>query len=157
MYSYGLSGDWADLALSVVPNVMGFSLGGYAILLAFSNEKFLSIISGKASVSPLMNISSAFVHFIVIQFLSILFSLVYKSSPAENFPLEYKIFIVEWVPYFLGVYHILVYVVSFLGLILFIYSLTTAVAATMSIFRLSIWYDRHLSNMKKKDAAKNDQ
>ena len=43
---------WQESTLTIVPSILGFSLGGYAILLAFSNEKFLSL---KRFVSKLVS------------------------------------------------------------------------------------------------------
>src|SRR5687768_6239160 len=38
-------GDWAGKILGVVPNLLGFSLSGFAILLALGTEKFQRILA----------------------------------------------------------------------------------------------------------------
>ena len=61
---------WHELAIGIIPNILGFTLGGYAILLAFGNEKFMFLISGEFAdkkPSPFLVLNGAFVHFIVIQ------------------------------------------------------------------------------------------
>src|SRR5690554_7741499 len=39
--------DWVEIPISVLPNIIGFSLGGYAIWLALGDDKFRASISGK--------------------------------------------------------------------------------------------------------------
>src|SRR5947207_403351 len=44
---YGLSETrrWSELAFGILPNVLGFSVGGYAILMSFGGEKFLAVLA----------------------------------------------------------------------------------------------------------------
>jgi hypothetical protein len=63
--------DWWELPISILPNLIGFSLGGYAILLAFGDEKFRKLLvpERKATPSPgaptlYMTVSAIFLHFI---------------------------------------------------------------------------------------------
>ena len=70
--------SWFDLAISVIPNLLGFSLGGYAILLAFGNDQFLKLIAGTEegeSVSPYIEVNAAFIHFIFMQIISLVTAL----------------------------------------------------------------------------------
>ena len=147
----GVNQDWYEKTLSITPSILGFSLGGYAILLAFSNEKFLTIISKRDGISPFLSISSTFVHFIIVQVTAILFAFLYYSSPITNLPNELKVWLAYNIPYLKNIYHYMLIFTQFLGVLLFVYSLTTALAATMAIFRMSIWYNRHLSNLKNKE------
>lgn len=111
---------WFDITLSVLPNLLGFTLGGYAILLAFGDDKFRTIIAGETtegSASPFMAINGTFVHFIVIQAFAILYALIGKTWAL----------ITGWF--------------AFAGLLLFLYSICTAVAAAFSILRLAKSFD----------------
>ena len=70
---------WYSLPLAALPSLLGFTLGGYAILLAFGNEKFLMILCAReedADPSPFMNVNGAFVHFIVVQAVALFFSII---------------------------------------------------------------------------------
>lgn len=147
---------WADQALEIMPNILGFSLGGYAILLAFSNERFLSIISSGTN-SAFLSVSSTFAHFIFVQISTILFAFTYGASPISKLPDCLKLYIAELIPYSVNIYHGLLIATPFIGLLLLIYSLTTALAATMSIFRMSIWYNKHLVNQQKAAKAEKDR
>ncbi len=139
---------WVDSAQTIVPNLLGFSLGGYAMLLAFSNEKFLLVLS-KASTSPLLALSASFVHFIVLQILVLIVAIVFESSPISRLPNEWKIWLVENIPYIKLAYFVFSKVMSALGMVLFVYSLMAALAATMAIYRVYTWYGRYLKNALK--------
>ncbi|MCU7494750.1 MAG: hypothetical protein HF314_12085 [Ignavibacteria bacterium] len=138
--------DWWSLVLGVIPNLMGFSLGGFAIFLAFGDNQFLSIIRGSnenGKSSPFINLSASFVHFILVQMLALLSAIAAKSLYIP-FP--------EWIlniftslgiseTFIWGFASILRTIGWFLGFFLFIYALFTAIAATMAIFRLTRWFD----------------
>ena len=112
--------EWWDIVLAVVPSVAGFALGGYAVLLAFGGEKFASIFAGKRNEnesSPFMDVNAAFVHFIVVNTISIFYALITKAWEFEN-----------------------TYVNAF-GFCLFVYGLLTSVAATFAIFFMSEMFD----------------
>jgi len=107
---------WFDIVLSVMPNILGFTLGGYAILLAFGDKEFLKLICGPdedGSPSPFMTINGSMVHFILVQLTSIIYALLYLSYKiTEGF-------------------------FAYLGFTFFIYALLTSVAAVFSIFTLA--------------------
>lgn len=76
---------WAQLPLSILPNILGFSMGGMAIMLAFSGSKILICITeeGKDN-SYFICIVAAFYHFIIVQTIAIflgLFCRVYSWWP----------------------------------------------------------------------------
>ena len=74
---------WWEMVLSIMPNVLGFSLGGYAMWMAIGDDNFRELISGIENeieeTSPYMNVSAKFAHFIVVQILSIIAALFNKS------------------------------------------------------------------------------
>lgn len=112
---------WFEMCLTVIPNLLGFTLGGYAILLAFGDERFRRTISGPdpdGTPSPFMVVNAAFVHFIVIQAVSLLLALICKAW--------------EWKTGLL----------AFIGSILFVYAIFTAVAAALAVLNLANWFDR---------------
>jgi hypothetical protein len=113
--------EWHSLPLEIIPNMLGFTLGGYAILLAFGDKEFLKLISGTREgdekPSPFMVINGAFVHFIVLQVLSLLFALIALSRGINT-------------GFFAAV-----------GFTVFVYAILTAIAATFAIMNVSNSFD----------------
>ncbi|WP_113905673.1 hypothetical protein [Aliidiomarina celeris] len=140
LFPHWLNGEWWEIVLSIMPNVLGFSLGGYAMFLAIGDEKFRKIISGPeddGEPSPFMEVSSAFVHFIVLQILAIFMAIF---ADAYNFPLSKDCVLVkEYYEYIRG----LSIAGAFLGYFVFIYALSSALSATFAILRVSSWYDHY--------------
>lgn len=111
---------WYEKAIGILPNLLGFSLGGYAVMLAFGDKKFLDIIRGKSKdelFSPYMGVSASLAFFIIIQSLALVAALAYER------------------------FHVRLWVLNFLGCWLFVYSLLLGLAATLRIFSLSDLYD----------------
>jgi len=103
---------WFDLSLSTLPNLLGFTLGGYAILLAFGDDRFRKQIAEKTddgNPSLFMSLNGAFLHFIITQAIAILFAIIGNA-------LEIKAGVFAWI-----------------GFTLFIYSILTAVAAALAV------------------------
>lgn len=120
--------NWADIALGVTPSILGFALGGYAVLFAFGDEKFRLIISGPdkdGRASPFMEANAAFVHFIIVNVVSLAGAVLIKAWPHVYLP-------------FMG-----------LAFCIFSYSLFSALAAVMGIFHVAGWADKYAENEKK--------
>lgn len=74
MYDVWLSPGWWNLPITVLPNLVGFTLGGYAILVAFGDDKFRALLASKEhnqNNSPFVVMSATFMHFILTQVLSL--------------------------------------------------------------------------------------
>lgn len=79
--------DWSSTVLSIVPSVLGFSLGGYAILIGFGGEKFVNLLIKTVDddgTSQYMKVNAAFLHFIFIQFLCIIYASIFKLLDIQN-------------------------------------------------------------------------
>lgn len=140
--------DWWDDVLSIMPNLLGFSLGGFAMWIAIGDDDFRSLIAGEDesdgddSVSPYMEVNAAFVHFIILQLCSIVFALFaktyfFKLSPDFQF--------------FDTIKSVLPYIVLpgyFISYTLFIYAIFSGLASTFALLRVSKWYDLHQTNKK---------
>jgi hypothetical protein len=75
-------GDWADVCLSILPNLLGFSMGGMAIMLAFSNATIFAAITQKGRDDSLfLKVIANFYHFILVQGLSIVLAVISKANP----------------------------------------------------------------------------
>lgn len=125
--------DWQDRVMTTVPSILGFSLGGYAILVGFGDEDFRKCIRGKRKgerASLYMRVNAAFLHFIFVQFLCLLYAVVTESLFIN------KIFIF----YFLGVFF-------------FIYALMTIIATSLAVLNLANWFDM-IPQKAKKDISR---
>ncbi len=128
-----IDSPWYGLVIDVIPNLLGFSLGGYAILLAFGNENFLGRICGKdpdGTPSPYLKINSTFVHFILIQILSLANALVANAWSLHR----------GWC--------------AILGLALFYYAVLSSFAAALAVFKLADWFDRYIENEESEKGKK---
>lgn len=145
------SGWWNDI-LSLMPNLLGFSLGGFAMWIAIGDEAFKKIIAGDTTneqgeieISPYMSVNATFVHFILLQILAIITALLTKaySSILINNAFMY---------YYLGLsYKYALLSLSFVVYFLFIYSVFSALAAVLAIFRVSSWYNTFMTLSNKKN------
>lgn len=127
LYPLWHSDDWWDIAISVAPSVLGFSLAGYAIWLALGDDSFRRLISGEdedGEPSPFMQVNAAFVHFMLLQVLSLMVALLFKA-------------------YASGTSGILRDIASFVGFSIFVYSVLCVLAATFAVLRVSSWYEMH--------------
>jgi len=115
----GGASDWTSVAFAIIPSLLGFSIGAFAILLVFSSEKFLRLISeGGREDSLFISASATFVHFIVVQVFSLTLAMLGKVGvPLANI---FTIF---------GVY----------------YSLFSALAACFVLFDIAQVYNRAAS------------
>ncbi len=135
---------WWEQPLSILPNLLGFSLGGLAMFLSFGDEKFRSILAEEPDAdqsSPYMELCSTFVHFIVLQLGALMFALVARSLDFHfAWPAEYQIAV-----------SILTVVFSGMGYLIFLYSVSSMLAAIMSVFRVCSWYELHQKNNSAND------
>ncbi|QYK02416.1 hypothetical protein [Shewanella psychrotolerans] len=121
-----------------MPNLLGFSLGGFAMWIAVGDDNFRKLISGEdgdGEPSPYMEVNAAFVHFVVLQMLAIFCSLFAK---AYYFPLPQG----HWILVMFGEsFFWLCLLGNFISYIIFIYALLSAVAATFALLHVTSWYD----------------
>lgn len=127
---------WWNIVLSILPNVMGFTLGGFAVFLAFGDERFREVIINKEDDKPSLYLSlcANFLHFIIIQVSAIIYALAAKGLwfHVDNMPHIFE-----------SVAYTTTYVLWAFGYFLFIYAITSALAAAVQVFRLASWYEMH--------------
>ncbi|WP_419786879.1 hypothetical protein [Pseudodesulfovibrio sp.] len=112
--------SWHELAISILPDLLGFSLGGYVIMVGFGDVEFLEALRGRTSSSPssYMKMNAAFVHFLVVQTTTLLLAIMSSS---------------------LGLSDI---VSTFIGMFLLFYTIGTLFAAIFNVLTVSNWYDQ---------------
>lgn len=133
-FNIWMNSEWWALPLSMLPNILGFSLGGFAILISFGNENFtkaLLTIPKNKEFSAYENVASAFAHFIIIQILAMIFALLAKSF---YFAVPSWLPVGEIISCCLFIFRTLFW---FVGYLLFVYALMASLAATMRILRLA--------------------
>ena len=82
-YTAWLRDDWIELPLSLLPNLLGFSLGAYALIFSLANERLLEALNVQpknGGPTLLRVINSTFLHFILVQTAAIIFALSQKST-----------------------------------------------------------------------------
>lgn len=149
-YKFWYFPEWWEMPFSIIPSMLGFSLAGYAIFLAFGNDEFRSFLV-KAKIrdsSAFVSLTATFMHFVLLQVLSLLLSFVAKflfsitvtlpSLLADGLFFLQKLF---W----------------FFCFVLFIYSITTSLASVIAIFRIVRLFDTYIKivERRKSDAAEN--
>lgn len=129
---YWIIGPWWDQVIGVMPNLLGFTLGGFAIFLGFGSDAFRGVISDDDEFkSPYISVSAAFLIFVSMQLAALLYAL---AARAVHFDIpqclkSWEVWILRAELVFSGI-----------GYFLFIYSITLAFRSAMRIFRLSRWY-----------------
>ncbi|MBL3580872.1 hypothetical protein [Oleidesulfovibrio alaskensis] len=119
---FGVEWNWAQETISIFPGVLGFSLGGYAMLVGFGDANFLEAMRGKnedGSPSPYMKLNGTFVHFIIIQSLSLFLASLTRALGISDFT-----------------------IVFYVGSALFFYSLLTIVATALAVLNFASWFDK---------------
>jgi hypothetical protein len=107
---------WAEIVLSSIPNILGFSIGAFAVILSFGQGSLALLKDPVELKSRYLGVISSFVHFIVVQSLALLVALLGKAFGGK--------------------------VIGFIGCILLAYAITLAVAASMRLFRLARIYNQ---------------
>ena len=85
----------SDATISVMPSLLGFLLGGYTILISFSNNKLLSNLTEvpkDSEISIFQKVSCIFALTILVQSATLIFALIVKFSLLINssFALQYS-------------------------------------------------------------------
>ncbi len=139
-----LSNKWMDDAITALPSLLGFSLGGYAVWLSIGDERLKKILfANKDNTKPsaYMKVNAAFVHFIFLQIICLMYMylLKYNSTGAIL-----TFFEKGWI--FKNEFYlfkdIIINLFNALGFFLFVYSILSMLAAVFAIFRIARWTNR---------------
>ncbi|HIF9162264.1 TPA: hypothetical protein ACX6PK_003127 [Photobacterium damselae] len=147
LYPQWTKAGWWNDTLSIMPSVLGFSLGGFAMWVAIGDDKFKALISGAdedGSPSPFMEVNATFAHFILLQLVSILFAIIAKAY-------DIPIMTDHWLYFIWGKNLTLATSIFYcFSYFIFVYALLTAFAAVLALFRVSSWYDDMQTQYKNK-------
>jgi hypothetical protein len=152
---------WWERPVSILPNVLGFSLGGFAIWLASGDEKFRSKLAGRRvsisptgkpvtspEESPYLAVSATFTHYVVVQVMCLIYSLV---CMALNFTLPDDALVFQLVSR--EIWDRGTLFGAAIGYWLFIYAITLTLAAVLGLFRVSTWFDGNQTLERVKQAG----
>ncbi|MER9236602.1 hypothetical protein NKI56_32080 [Mesorhizobium sp. M0622] len=129
--------DWVELALTLLPTLLGFSLGTYAILFSLLGDKLkeaLSAARDKNGTSRLTEVNTTFFHFIFIQVLAIVWAFIFSGSSLVDLVDALK---ASW-PSVVSIYRIVYLIGSFSGYLLMLYSVLLTLGAAMAVYRLAL-------------------
>jgi hypothetical protein len=116
---------WWDLPLSILPNLIGFTLSGYAVMMTLGNQRLRTEMTRPISDRPsaFMATNATFFHFLVLQIAAMLI-----------------IALTGWA----------------FGYCVFVYALTSAMAAAAAIFRVGRWFEWSMKYPDDSDAGQNE-
>jgi hypothetical protein len=140
---------WWDLPISILPNLIGFTLSGYAVLMTFGNERFKAQLVRPVPGHPaaaFMAINATFFHFLVLQIIALLIAVIAKSRPLSFFfgadvsSIDMRIFRTgsTWACWCAGY-------------CIFLYAVTLALAAASAVFRVGRWFEWSMTSSAAKD------
>lgn len=80
----GFFRPWSQLAIDIVPSMLGFSLGGMAIMLAFAGANYFEHIAQKGKPdSFFISVVANFFHFVLIQTIALITAFISKAYPND--------------------------------------------------------------------------
>ncbi|WP_176428529.1 hypothetical protein, partial [Vibrio sp. V11_P1A41T118] len=129
---YPIDSKWWEQVTSIIPNILGFTLGGFAMWVAIGDEKFKSLIAGAEDdedddISPYMEVNATFTHFVLLQLIALVLAIV--ASNFDHVVISNECLLVGARTY------------AFIANFIFIYAIFSAVAAVLSILKVAKWYD----------------
>lgn len=133
---------WWDLPIAILPSLISFTLAGYALFMGFGDEKFRRLMAGgEDQNAPMLAISATFTHFIVVQVLAVILALIAKARPVSSIARLLSISLDS--KYFLLARHMLGLAFWMGSFLVFLYSLCCVIATTLSVFRVTRWFNQH--------------
>jgi hypothetical protein len=87
---------WASLAIDILPSLLGFALGGMAIMLSFSSGRFLEAVrQGGKEDSFFMKMMASFFHFSIVLTTALIIAMI-----SETFHHIALSFVGVWLTYY---------------------------------------------------------
>lgn len=132
--------DWVEEVESLIPNLLGFSLGTYAILFSIIGSRLkgaLRQIKAPHGVSYLESINATFFHFIFVQVITLLWAFLFQGS----FLIDLLKLLTPFCPPLEQVGVWVFRCGSFIGCFLLVYSVLLTVAAALAVYRLALIRD----------------
>lgn len=140
--SYGkwLRPDWTASTYALVPNLLGFSLGTYALLFSLITARVkgaMRAVRSGGQVSSLEQVNATFFHFIFVQVIALIWAFAFDATALADAANALK----AARPDVWDGFVFLRAAGSFVGYVLLIYSVALAVGAALAIYRLALISD----------------
>ncbi|MES2479949.1 MAG: hypothetical protein V4561_12745 [Bacteroidota bacterium] len=147
--SYDLLKEITEMVVSIFPNLLGFSLGGYAIVVGFSNNELIKKATKIRKYSVFQQLSAIFAMTVLFQVITVFIALIITCF--------IKFESTEILPNLIGSFGNYVNVISlFLLLLGAVYSLVMTPYIVYNLFTLSQLVNSHFTIEKaKEDHARN--
>lgn len=145
---FWLNNKWWEQTLSILPSILGFTLGGFAIFLGYGTESFRKLMAFRSPTtgkSPYLDVVVAFVHFSLFQMLAIFLSII-----ASNFN-AFEYLDIQSSHKDIGVLYLWL-IIGFIGYGTFIYSLVLSFSVSLTLYRLATWYVQFETKEYEKDS-----
>ncbi len=128
----GYVGNASDIAISVLPNLLGFTVGALAIVLAFSSANIFKTIAESGNPrSFFITLTANLVHFISVQILALICGIMAKMLGLR--------------------------ILDMLALLLLIYAVLVVFSAAIQLFETALIYNMKASLPDEIDRAKEQQ
>jgi hypothetical protein len=115
--------SWQAYAIDIVPDMLGFSIAGYAILISFGDDKFRKFLAktkpNGSKHSLLLLLNGTFLHFIIIQVVSLFVAVIFKMLTVKSWVLNYA------------------------GCTVFLYAASFCIAVAFEIKTIGKWYQSY--------------
>lgn len=137
--------EWWELPMGMLPDLLGFSLGAFAFIVGFGNERFLNTMAGRdvgEDVSPYMVVTSAMLHFILCQVLALFLGLVASAA--------YQVVVPGWFAELNSILRPAFWGAAFF---VFVYALTLVAASALAAFEVVRWFDDSRTMERRAKAA----
>jgi hypothetical protein len=136
------SDKWAATSQSLIPNLLGFSLGTYAILFSLMTgrlKRALKAVKNDHGVSFLDEINATFFHFILVQVSALLWAFLYQGTALYDLVQAIQ---PRWA-LIASAFAVMEAIGGGIGFVLLIYSITLIVGAALAVYRLALIVDPH--------------
>jgi hypothetical protein len=139
-YRHWLTPDWTDTAYSLLPSLLGFSLGTYALLFSLITARVkgaMRAVKNDEAISLLEQVNATFFHYIFVQVVGLVWAFLFSG----NWFFDVAKWLRPMVESAWFAFVVLQTMGSFIGFLLMVYSVTLIVAAAMAIYRLALIAD----------------
>lgn len=140
-YGNWIDGDkWSALSQSLIPNLLGFSLGTYAILFSLMTgrlKRALKAVNNARGITFLEEINATFFHFIFVQVVALLWAFLYQGTILFDLTQIAKPY---W-PCAPAVFRFTQALGGAAGYTLLVYSISLIVASALAVYRLALIVD----------------
>jgi hypothetical protein len=129
--------NWWETVIGVLPNLLGFTLGGFAIFVAFGDARFIASLAAEeddpSRPTVYRELCATFVHFILVQVVALVLAIVTKG-------MWFTADLPEYLANALSIGNMAWGAFCY---IVFLYALTSVVAIALHVFRISTMYELH--------------